>query len=52
MKVLKTQSQTNKKSMKLTKNRNDGAGAPGGSFCIFQHPLLQNIKKLKGEKNW
>ena len=21
-----------------------------GSFSIFQHPLLQNIKKLKGEK--
>ena len=30
------------------------AQAPGalkeGSFRIFQHPLLQNIKKLKGEK--
>ena len=30
------------------------ARAPGalkeGSFCIFEHPLLPNIKKLKDEK--
>ena len=24
-------------------------GAPGGPFGIFYHPLLQNIKKLKGD---
>ena len=39
---------THKKSIKLTKNPNDGTDAlKGGSFCIFQHTLLQNIKKLK-----
>ena len=51
MKVSKNSKyQTHKKSMKLTKNPNDRTGAPGalkgGPFCIFQHPLLQNIKKL------
>ena len=51
MKVSKNSKyQTHKKSIKLTKNPNDGNGAH------FQHPLLQNIKKLKGgpfgEKNF
>ena len=43
--------QIHKKSIKLTKNLNDGTGAlKGESFRIVdtQHPLLQNIKKLKG----
>ena len=32
------------------KNPNDQTGAlEGGPFRIFQHPLLQNIKKLKGD---
>ena len=30
--------------MELTKIPNEQTGGP---FCIFQHPLLQNIKKLK-----
>ena len=41
--------QTHKKSIKLTKKPNDRTGAlKGGPFRIVYHPLLQNIKKLKG----
>ena len=48
MKVSKTSKyQTHKKSIKLTKNANDPSGGPG-AICIFQHPLLQNIKTMKG----
>ena len=39
-------------SIKLTKSPKDGTGAlKEGSFRIFYHRLLQNIKKLNGENN-
>ena len=46
--------QTQKKPKRRNwRARGPKARAPGAlkreSFCIFQHPLLQNIKKLKGE---
>ena len=49
MKVSKNSKyQTGKNSIKLTKNPNDQTGAQNGTLLHFQHPLLQNIKKLKG----
>ena len=42
----KKEYQTNKKSIKLTKNPNDGADPPGGSLAIF------NIHCCKTSNNW
>ena len=50
MKVSKSQSmKLTKRVPKLSKNPNDRTGAlKAGALSDFKHPLLQNIKKLKG----
>ena len=54
MKVSKNSKyQTDKKSSEtFSKNPNDQTGAPGGAFRIFNHPLLQNIKKIERRTLW
>ena len=52
MKVSKNSKYKISRKTQTTEVARQGPVLKEGSFRIFQHPLLQNIKKLNGEKNW